>query len=38
VQRNKLNVLILTLFKKKCDVFAIVDILARHGKVGQKNQ
>jgi hypothetical protein len=22
---------------KKCDVFAILDILARHGQVGQKN-
>jgi hypothetical protein len=23
--------------KEKCDVFAILDILARHGKVGKKN-
>jgi hypothetical protein len=25
------------ILKKKCDVFAMLDILARHGKVGQKN-
>ena len=40
VQRNKLTCWRYAngndIKKKKCDVFAILDILARHGKVGQK--